>query len=283
MGYPDTVWLNRKWLPAAQAAVSVFDRGFLFGDGIYEVIPFYDRRLFTFEAHVRRLQQGLNEVGIPFAAVTLEQHISEAVDRAGFADGIVYIQVTRGRAPRTHRFPAAVDPTVLLYASPFDFNGYDQKTVAVLLSTDLRWQRCNIKSISLMANVLANNEAHDIGLAECVFERNGIITEGSHSSVFLVREGCLFTHPNGPHILPGITRDVVISIAAQLGVEVREEGIAVDELSDVTEAFLTGTTMQLTAIRSFSLGDQTRAVGAGTIGPVTQRMQQAFNELTRQP
>jgi len=279
--YPDTVWLNGRWLPGAQASVSVFDRGFLFGDGIYEVIPFYNHRLFTFEEHIHRLQQGLNEVGIPFTAATLNEHVLEAVDRAGSADGIVYIQVTRGRAPRAHRFPATVDPTVLLYATSFDFSGCDKKAVTVLLAADFRWQRCNIKSTSLMANVLANNSAHEGDMAEYVFERNGTITEGSHSSVFFVRDGCLFTHPNGPHILPGITREVVISVAARLGVGVREVGITVDGLSDVSEAFLTGTTTQLTAIRSFSLHGHEQVVGTGAIGPVTRRLQQAFNELTR--
>ncbi|MGV3761419.1 aminotransferase class IV [Parapedobacter sp.] len=279
--YPDSVWLNGRWLPADQATVSVFDRGFLFGDGIYEVIPFYDRRLFMPDAHIERLQRGLTEIGLSFAAADLMGQVVEAAAHAGFPDGTVYIQVTRGKAPRVHRFPAVTEPSVLLYASPFDFNGYDQKMVAVLLSVDFRWQRCNIKSTSLMANVLANNGAHELGMAEHVFERDGTITEGSHSSVFFVLDGCLFTHPNSPHILPGITRDVVISLATQLGIEVKEEGVTVDDLPRVAEAFLTGTTTQLTAIRSFSFGGRNHIVGAGVIGPITGRLQRAFKELTR--
>lgn len=273
--YPDEVFLNGQWQPSAQASVSVFDRGFMLGDGIYEVIPFYQRRLFTADEHFRRLQDGLDKVGIDYRAGALADRVLEAIGRSGYPDGAVYIQVTRGVAPRTHYFPKGVEPTVLLYAYPFAFAGFEQKLVDVVLSADFRWHRCDIKSVSLMANVLANNTAHETGFAENIFERRGWITEGSHTSVFLVHNGALFTHPNGPHILPGITRDVVISIAREIGITVREEAFAVVDLPYIEEAFLTGTTTQVTAIGAIWMDGRKKVVSTAR-GPITQRIQEAF-------
>ncbi|MGK6351354.1 aminotransferase class IV [Parapedobacter sp. DT-150] len=279
--YPREVFLNGQWLPSEHATVSVFDRGLLLGDGIYEVIPFYQGKLFTIDEHMRRFQDGLANVGIAYDVDTLRISIGEAIERSGYLTGIVYMQVTRGAAPRTHYFPEDTAPTVLLYAAPFNAEGFEQRLVNVLLSEDFRWQRCDIKSTSLMANVLANNAAHDLGLAEHVFHRGGHLTEGSHTSVFLVRHGMLFTHPRGPHILPGITREVVISIAREIGIEAKEEAVAVSDLNGVEEAFLTGTTTQVTAIGSFFMNAKEVTVGKGGIGPVTRQIQTAFSERIR--
>lgn len=274
--YPELVFLNGEWLRSARAQVSVFDRGFLLGDGMYEVIPFYGGNPFLFERHIRRLQDGLVAVGITYNAHALTDTVMEAISRSHFTDGIVYIQVTRGVAPRTHYFPADVSPTVLLYARPFAFDGFENKLIEVILSDDFRWLRCNIKSISLMANVLANEAAHQAGVAENVFVREGLITEGSHTSIFFVRDGILFTHPNGPHILPGITRDEVITIAKEIGITVNEQAVHVQELPNLSEAFLTGTTMQVTAIGSIWTATGSLPIGSGTVGPITRQIQKAF-------
>ncbi|MFC3197520.1 aminotransferase class IV [Parapedobacter deserti] len=277
--YPKEVFFNGEWLPSQAAAVSVFDRGFMLGDGIYEVIPVYGRQPFTMEAHLGRLREGLHAVGIHYTANGLLDRVKEAVERAECADGLVYIQVTRGVAPRTHYFPEGVEPTVLLYAYPFNFEGFEKKLVDVVLSPDLRWHRCDIKSISLMANVLANNAARQAGVVENVFEREGWITEGSHTSVFLVHNGTIYTHPKGQHILPGITRDIVISIARETGIPVREEAFAVADLPRVEEAFLTGTTMQVTAIGGIWINGRKSVVSTDR-GPVTRRIQEAFIKQT---
>ncbi|SEL87580.1 aminotransferase class IV [Parapedobacter koreensis] len=276
MNYPNEVFLNGQWLPAAQATVSVFDRGFMLGDGIYEVIPFYRRKLFTLEKHVQRLQQGLTSVGIGYDVDVLRGRIVEAIMRSDFEDGAIYMQVTRGVAPRMHRFPADIELTALLYAYPFRFEGFEQKIVPVLLSEDLRWHRCNIKSISLMGNVLANQAAHQADMAENVFHRHGWITEGSHTSVLFVRDGTVYTHPNGPYILPGVTRDIVLSITDELGIIAKEEAVAVADLQRVEEAFLAGTTTQVTAIGSFFIDGERLDIGNGGVGPVTRLIQDAF-------
>ncbi len=274
--YPKEVFLNGQWLPHEQATVSVFDRGFLLGDGIYEVIPFYSGKLFTLDEHIQRLQYGLHEVSIGYEAVLLKSKVQDAVSRSGYDEGAVYIQVTRGVAPRTHYFPADVQPTVLLYAFPLSFGGFEQKLVDVVLSEEFRWQRCDIKSISLMANVLTNNAAHEMGVTENIFSREGLVTEGSHTSVFFVKKGVVYTHPNDNHILPGITRNLVISLCSELGIEVREEAISKADLPEMDEAFLTGTTMQVTAIGAVFVDSNRQVVGEGVIGQTTRRIQEAF-------
>ena len=276
--FPKEVFLNGQWLPHEQATVSVFDRGFMLGDGIYEVIPCYQHKLFTLDEHIQRLQYGLDQVGIEYDAGTLKDRAAEALARAGYSEGAIYIQVTRGVAPRTHYFPASVVPTVLLYAFPLSFGGFEQKLVDVILSEEFRWQRCDIKSISLMANVLTNNAAHQTGVTENIFSRQGLITEGSHTSVFFVKGNVVYTHPEGPHILPGITRNLVISLCKGMDIQVKEEAIASVELPNVEEAFLTGTTMQVTAIGGILVGDDRLVVGTAGIGPITRHIQAAFIE-----
>lgn len=276
--YPNEVFLNGQWLAQEQATVSVFDRGFMLGDGIYEVIPYYQRKLFTLDEHIARLQYGLDQVGIAYDASMLKYPAAVALDRAGYDEGAVYIQVTRGVAPRTHHFPAGAVPTVLLYAFAVSFGGFEQKCVDVMLSEEFRWQRCDIKSTSLMANVLANQAAHQAGVTEHILARQGLITEGSHTSVFFVRDNVVYTHPEGPHILPGITRRLVISLCQELAIPVREEAMATAQLSEVDEAFLTGTTSQVTAIGNIWVGDGQLALGTGGIGPITRRIQEAFIE-----
>src|SRR5690606_7210708 len=202
----------------------------------------------------------------------------DAVSRNDHSSGIVYLQITRGVAPRTHYFPADTQPTVFVYAAPYAFDGFEKKLVNVVVTEDFRWHRCDIKSISLMANVLANEEAHQLEVAENIFHRGEYLTEGSHTSVFFVRDGVLFTHPEGGHILPGITRAVVLDIAKKLGVEVREEAVSLRELQWVSEAFLTGTTAQVTAIGTLRHHGEILQVGDGAAGPVTKRIQQAFME-----
>lgn len=277
--YPKKVYLNGDWLNADQARVSVFDRGFMLGDGVYEVIPFYKGKPFLCVAHLKRFVYSLAEV-----TISLEQKfewsevIDEAIAQASLteSDGAVYIQVTRGVAPRTHYFPENVSPTVLIYAFQLQLGGFEHRTAKVLISKDLRWHRCDIKSISLIANVQANAYAHTLSFDESILERDGVFTEGTHTSVFFVREGIVYTHPMGPHILPGITRQLVIDICAGLNIEVKQEALPVSDLEGVDELFLTGTTAQVLAITEIMTADKNTITRKA--GPVTRRIQQAFLE-----
>lgn len=280
--FPGEVYINGTWRPHEQAAISVFDRGFLFGDGIYEVISVYDNQLFALTGHLQRMQGGLDEIGIVFDADTLADVARQAVARAVLpaGEGCVYLQVTRGVAPRAHRFPATATPTVIAYAYPFSLKGFQDKLATVIVSPDERWHKCHIKSTSLVANVIANQAAHGVGADENVMARDGLITEGSHTNVFFIRNGVVYTHPLGPYILPGITRALVLELCKTEGIPVQEDAVCLAELNTVDEAFLTGTTTQILGIGRMMRDDET-LFSVSSSGPVTQRLQEAFVRRVR--
>ncbi|PRY52581.1 D-alanine transaminase [Arcticibacter pallidicorallinus] len=275
--FPELVYLNGDWLAHDKAFVSVFDRGYMLGDGIYEVIPVYNGQPFAVEGHMLRFQAGLDAVGIGFDVDDLRPLLRQCLERSSLhgSDAAIYIQVTRGVAPRTHFFPEDVKPSVLLYAYPITLRGFENKLASVMISEDIRWHRCDIKSISLMANVRANNEAHRQSLAENLLSREGYITEGSHTSVFFVKNNTVYTHPEGHHILPGITRRVVIDLCGDLGLKLKEEAVQSDEVRNVDEIFLTGTTVQITAVTSVHL-DGNEVFRTQDAGPITKMLQTAF-------
>lgn len=279
---PKEVYLNGEWISSENAFVSVFDRGFMLGDGIYEVTPFYEGNPFRLKDHLERLQYCLNEVQIALDAGSLKEVILAAVSRAGLSsrDCAVYIQITRGAAPRTHFFPDQIEPTVLLYAFPVSLNGFERKQASVLVSEDLRWHRCDIKSISLMANIKANDQAHRVGLDENLLLRDGFFTEGSHTSIFFVKKNRIFTHPEGPHILSGITRKVILEICREMDLELSEKALHMDELKEVDEVFLTGTTTQILAVKSMFLNKR-EIFNKPESGEITRQLQEAFIKLTR--
>ncbi len=280
--YPAEVYLNGKWIAHNKALISVFDRGFMFGDGIYEVIPFYKGKSFGLEKHLDRLAYCLNEIHIDFEIEDLREVIAEAVSRAGLKqiDGAVYIQVTRGVAPRTHHFPAESEATVLVYGYPVQLEGFEKKQVEVLVSDDLRWHRCDIKTISLMANVKANNKAYSLGLHENILVRNGFFTEGSHSSIFFVKFDKLFTHPEGPDILSGITRKIVMEMCEEMYIKVVEKAVHIDELVEVDEIFLTGTTTQILSVKKM-IRDEVDIFSKPEKGKITAKLQESFLNRTR--
>lgn len=280
--FPKEVYLNGEWLNSEKAFISVFDRGFMLGDGIYEVTPFYDGKPYRLKDHLDRLQYCLNEIQIKLDAGSLKEVMLEAVSRAGLSkrDCAVYIQITRGVAPRTHFFPEQIEPTVLLYAFPVFLNGFEGKQASVLVSEDLRWHRCDIKSISLMANIKANDQAHSLGLDENLLVRDGFFTEGSHTSIFFVKNNEIFTHPEGPHILSGITRKVILEMCREMDLEFSEKALHIDELKEVDEVFLTGTTTQILAVKSMLLNEN-EIFNKPESGEITQQLQKAFLKLTR--
>jgi D-alanine transaminase len=208
---------------------------------------------------------------------TLEPEIPRLLKFSGLetADCLLYIQVTRGVAPRQHSYPKDVQPTVMMYAWAKTLPDINENPVSVVLQKDFRWSRCDIKMTSLLGNVMANEFAMAHDCYETLFERDGILTEASHSNVFFVKNGVVYTHPADCFILDGITRQVVLELCEKLGIEVRLEGLPVQDIPKMDEAFLTGTSTQILAIRNIDDHELT----GGQVGPVTRKLQEAFLDL----
>jgi D-alanine transaminase len=239
------VYVDGEYRAKEEVRISPDDRGFLFGDGVYEVVRAYDGALFRPEAHLKRLARSLREIRIHGVAVDRLHGVAKrliAVNDLDGGDATVYMQVTRGVAVRKHAFPSAdATPTVYLAAAPFQAHPETwRQGVKVLLVPDIRWTRCDIKAVSLLPNVLANQRAQEAGAWEAVFVRDGIVTEGSHTNVCAVFDGQLVTHPQGPHILTGITRQVVLELCEGLGIPARESPIPEASLPEASEVLIVG-------------------------------------------
>jgi D-alanine transaminase len=272
------VYLNGNYVPYEDAKISVDDRGFVFADGIYEVARIYDGHFFLLEPHLERLRHGLGELQINADMVDQIPDIAEQLlerNQMRKGDATLYIQVTRGAAPRAHAFPpASVKPTVFIATKPFKTHPaeYWEKGVGAITVPDTRWSRCDIKSISLLPNVLANQQAKAAGAFEALFVRDQQVIEGSHSNLFGVLDGELLTYASCGHILTGITRLLVVDKAHELGIPLRESGIPADRLFDTTELFLSGTTTEIMPV----VRVDGRAIGDGKPGPVTRRLGKLF-------
>ena len=274
------VYLNGELVDRAQAVVSVDDRGFLFGDGVYEVTRAVRGVLFEAERHLRRLERGLRGLqietsGVDFGALldVSERllHDNDLVE----GEATVYLQVTRGVAvPRTHHFPpAGTRPTVYLsaarYTPPTELRARGAAAVTV---PDIRWARCDLKTVNLLPNTLAKQYALAAGAAEAIFVRDGVVTEGANTNVFGVAGGELRTYPATNYILPGVTRDVVLELAAEQGVVVRQAPLLAGELDQLEELFVTSTTTDVLPVVQLD----GRPVGDGRPGPVTRALYEAL-------
>lgn len=215
----DEVYLDGTWLPRDQARVSAFDRGFIFGDGVYELVPAYGRKPFCATGHVARLEKSLRAVGIknPHSAAEWHALVAEAARRSVADDARIYLQVTRGVAPRLHRFPEAVTPTVFMFADPLVLPDAAvlERGLAAVTQEDFRWLRGDIKSISLMAAVMASERAAQAGAVETIFVRAGVVTDGASSNVLLARGGELFSPVVDRRVLAGVTLALLDEIASQ--------------------------------------------------------------------
>jgi D-alanine transaminase len=271
------VYLNGEYLPRHEARVSVEDRGFLFGDGVYEVTRALGGRLFEEEAHWRRLEWGLGQLRIAppegFGRESVRAISERLLQDNGLADAdaTVYVQVTRGVAPRTHGFPPpGTPPTVFLSASalqvPWELRA---RGVAAITHPDWRWARCDIKTVNLLPNILAKQRALEAGAWEALLVRDGVVTEGSSTSVFAVVGGELHTHPRDTRILPGVTRDVVIALARERGLRVHETPPRLEERPRWEELLLVGTTTDVQPVVSLDGAP----VGEGRPGPVGRSLQ----------
>lgn len=267
----DEVYLNGEYLPLAEAKVSVLDRGFLFGDGVYEVIPAYAGRLFRLEDHIARLNSSLSGIRLELNKTVAEwQAIFQPMLENG-KDQYIYLQITRGYAPkRDHGFPEQVVPTVFAMCSEIKpFAGRLTGIKAVTLD-DNRWQLCNIKAITLLGNILLRQEALDRGCAEAILVKNGYVVEGAASNLFAVIDGELITPPKTNEILPGITRDVILELAQANNVPCREDVIAEEALQSASEIWVVSSTREIVPV--VELNGVT--VADGKPGPVWQAMDQ---------
>jgi D-alanine transaminase len=277
----EIVYLNGEFMPLAEARVPVLDRGFIFGDGVYEVIPAYSRRPFRLREHFVRLQRSLDAVRIanPLTAAEWTRLVDEIIARHPGEDQSIYLQVTRGVARRDHAFPKDAKPTVFMMSSPLVTPPPEkvEHGVSAVTATDFRWLRCDVKSVSLLGNCLLRQHAADAGAEEVVLFRDGYLTEASASNVFAVKGGTLLAPPKNHLVLPGITYDVVLELAVACKLPVEVRGITEQEARGADELWLTSSTKEVLAI---TLLDE-KLVGAGKPGAVFQVIHRAFQEFKR--
>jgi D-alanine transaminase len=276
---PAIGFVNGVFMPLDEARVSVEDRGYQFGDGIYEVIRTYGGVPFQLDLHLARLERSAEAIGLRMSYLRhqWETYIVDGLRRAGFPESKVYLQVTRGTAPRDHAVPAAVAPTVVMTIRelrPLDTR-HRTTGVAAVTMEDLRWGRCDIKSINLLPNVMARQRAADAGAFEAILVRDGVVTEGAASNVMVVRDGTVRTAPEGPSILSGVTRALVLDLARKDGLTVQERAVALAELAASDEVFLAGTTVEVLPVVLLD----GRPIGTGRPGPVTSRLADRFTQI----
>ena len=273
----ETVYLNGRFVNPDEARVSVFDRGFLFGDGIYEVVPVYAGRPLRWPQHIARLQRNLEILEIPNPWSVEDFDTLAAGLIGGRQDDLyLYIQVTRGVAPRDHVFPEPATPTLFAYAqvlapAPAEFH---TEGVAAITLSDIRWQRCDLKTISLVGNVWLRQKAKQNDALEALLVRDGYVTEGSASNVFAVIGGVVLTPPTGPNLLPGITRDLVIELMDRDRVEHAERIFTEAEMLDADEVWITSSTKEILPVTRIN----GVAVGAGRPGPVYARVRGVYQQ-----
>jgi len=266
------VYLNGDFLPANQAKVSVFDRGFLLGDGVYEVIPVYDGRSFHLLDHLERLQASLNGVRMnnPMTNVEWQAIIEQLVQRNGGGNQSIYLQVTRGVAPRDHVFPLGVIPTAFAMSNPLLYveDKYKKQGIAAITLPDIRWHNCNIKAITLLPNSLLKQQALEAGAQEALLIRDGYLTEGAASNAYVVIKGTIYTSPKDEKILPGITRELVIALAEKAGIPLLEQAVTLNQLKQADEVWMSSSTKEVLPITLLD-GD---LVGSGIPGPLWQQI-----------
>jgi D-alanine transaminase len=274
------VFLNNIIIPVEDGHISPFDRGFLFADGVYESIRTYNKKLFRYEDHLERLRRSLKETRIDFKELdSLENIIYELMIKNEIdEEALVYIQITRGTAmPRTHSFPKEkISPTLFISVAELNNNTEEQtKGVRVILQEDVRWLRCDVKSISLLPVILASQKATEENAAEAILVRDGQITEGTHTNFFAVKDETIYTAPKSRLILEGITRKVVLEFCDKFKIDYREEFIEKDELKSFDEFFITSTTKEITPVTSIDYW----TINDGDPGKVTKSLQAVFKKI----
>lgn len=274
-----TVYLNGRLLPLKEATVSILDRGFMLGDGVYELIPVYHRKPFRLNEHLKRLQHSLDGIRLmnPMRDSEWQQIITQMIALHEPDNQSIYLQVTRGAAPRDHAFPKVVSPTVLVMSNPLSSPDQVQieNGICAVSSPDLRWGRCDLKTIGLLPNVLAKQKAVEAGCIECVLFRNGVLTEGAASNIFVVKDGVILAPVKDHRMLPGITYDLVLELAQanEMPMEVRD--IAEVEVRNADELWLTSSSREVQAIVELD----GLPVGSGAPGPLYRRMYTQYQDF----
>jgi D-alanine transaminase len=275
---PDVLWFNGRFTTTDERLLGVEDRGFQFGDAVYEVFKFVQRYPIFLADHYRRLDRGLREIEIanPWSEQAFGEVTRELLARTACDDGIVYIQVSRGETARAHFYPDNMTPTALMYSRRFAFPDERKKErgIGVITATDLRWLHCDVKSVNLLANALAKKKAQRASADEALLLSNGFVREGASSSFFAVRRGGLVTHPLDAHILPGVVRDRVIGLAIAAKIRVDERPLRETELLELDEAFMTSTTQGVMPISEID----GRIIGNSRRGEITERLQRLLDE-----
>jgi D-alanine transaminase len=273
----DVLWFNGRFTTTDERLLGVEDRGFQFGDAVYEVFKFLKHRPIFLADHYRRLARGLGEIEIinPWSEDAFSKVTHELLARTACDDGIVYIQVSRGETARAHFYPDNLTPTALMYSRRFAFPDERRKErgIGVITAPDLRWLHCDVKSVNLLANVLAKKKAQRAGVDEVLLLANGLVREGASSSFFAVRRGTLVTHPLDEHILPGVIRDRVIGLAIEAKIRVDERPLRDTELLELDEAFITSTTQGVMPIAEID----GRIIGNSRRGEITERLQRLLD------
>jgi D-alanine transaminase len=277
-----TIYYNGKYVQKSEVSISPDDRGFLFADGIYEVIRAYEGHLFRLADHLKRLASGLKALGIRgVEPAEIGKVAARLVNEDGLrtGDATVYVQITRGPAPRSHKFPPpTTPPTVYVEAKTFSAPLKEpSEGAATIIVADQRWARCDLKTTGLLANTLAHQRAFEAGAFEAIFCRDGMLLEGTHSSVLFVKEGMLIAPPLTNYILPGVTRQVVMELAQSESIPVAIRSCPKDEMAGLDEVLMLGTTVEVTPVTKV---DGLKIAG-GEAGPVTRKLQKAFAEAVR--
>lgn len=275
-----TAYLNGKFLREDEPAIPIDERGHQFGDGVYEVIRIYNNRPFMLEEHLNRLYQSMEAIRLTLAPdrAELQRIINELIEKSGLTNLDLYIQVTRGIAPRNHLFPSC-SASLSMTAKPFRSLPSDVKErgASVRLVPDERWENCYIKSLNLLPNILAKQTAYEHGCLEAVMIRNGLITEGSSSNVYMVKDSQIITTPLSKHILAGITRIAVQQLAKKLDIPFVERSFTPDELLQADEVFITSTTSEVAPV----VRVDEHTIHQGTPGAITRSLQEQFQLLTQ--
>ena len=263
-------------MPLAEAKVSIEDRGFQFGDGIYEVIRTYGGRPFSLEAHLARLDRSATALALtqPYSRAEWTDYILEGIKRADYPEAKIYLQITRGVAPRDHAYSDEATPTVVMTVR--EFHPLDRSVQATgvdaMTTEDIRWGRCDIKSLNLLANVLARQKVKQAQVFEAILVNAGLVTEGAISNVMVVQGETVVTAPEGPRILSGVTRGIVLDLALSEGLSIQERFISQPDLYEANEVFLTGTTVEVLAV----IRIDGKVIGDGRPGPIAQRLAASF-------
>lgn len=274
--------LNDRFVKKDEVSISIEDRGYYFGDGVYEVIRVYGGIMFTAEEHIGRMYESAEKIRmtLPYGPEEMLSKLTRLIEDNGIREGHVYVQATRGSAPRVHQFPGEdITPVITAYTKSYPDIPAVPEPAKLKSVDDVRWLRCDIKSLNLLANVMAKQEAYEAGCLEALLHRDGTVTEGSSSNMFGVKDGVIYTHPVSNFILNGITRRVLMQCCEEIGQPVVEEPMSLEDVYSMDEFFMSSTTNGILPVSEID----GRTVGEGTPGPVTKRLMAAFEAKLPEP